>query len=162
MRAKLQNSAYQCVRYYSNHVWQAPKVMQLCYGNEKPLWGSHKSCDTKTSPPTECLRTHHSTITHTTGVQEFLSEACVCSIQLYFNNTYQYCYIGFEVLTAVVLKCSIFWIIRLCSTLAFSGLYGVMSQNIQLFNTVIHCFFNVWETRYEHNAHEDHLILLIS
>jgi len=58
MRAKLQNSAYRCVRYCSNRVWHAARVMQLCYRNEKLLWGSHKSCDTKTASPMGWLGMH--------------------------------------------------------------------------------------------------------
>jgi hypothetical protein len=37
---------------------------------------------------------------------------------------------GFEVLTAVIMKSSVFWNIMLCSLLTFSGLHGVISQKI--------------------------------
>jgi hypothetical protein len=48
-------------------------------------------------------------------------------------------YLGFEVLTAVDMKISIFSVIMPCSPLKVSGLYGVMSQKRRLFNCFTKC-----------------------
>jgi hypothetical protein len=57
-----------------------------------------------------------------------VSPKVVMSSLLTENN-----YAGFEVLTRVDMKSSVFWDIMLCSPVKVTALHGVMSQKIELF-----------------------------
>jgi hypothetical protein len=50
---------------------------------------------------------------------------------------------GFEVLTAVIMKSTIFWNVTLCSPLKVNGLHSVICQKIILFNITFAVFWNI-------------------
>jgi hypothetical protein len=58
-------------------------------------------------------------------------------------------FVGCEVLTAVVMKCTIFWDITPCSRLTLNGLHGVISQKNELLTIILFIFvYNFHEYRY--------------
>jgi hypothetical protein len=64
---------------------------------------------------------------------------CVFNEFTSFYDSRSFTIVGFEILTVVVMKSTVFWDITPCIRLTFNGLHGVISQKIILF--IYYCVY---------------------